>query len=1068
MPGAGFIAMALEALYQKHRALLQPENAANLAQNDLSYRFRNVRFSRAMVLEEGKDVLITFTLMKVPGSKEWHEFNISTLEGDVVSEHCTGLARIQDPVDELLVGEDARPLKSPQAPKLWYKGQREIGMDFGPAFQKLIKIEAVAGERSCRTLVSLSPPEGRHLPQSYYPIHPAALDGCLQTPVPSNAQCDRTNLQNVMIPSLIDDFIINKVPKNLHDGISKATSTYSGRGRLDIEKSWVANTSVYDCESGQLAMRITGLNYARLDVAPKPDLHTFQSVSWKPDIGFLTQDQMMYLTPDRDSTKLEKVINLIAYKSPLKVLEVSLNDVDSTCIWFGSSDLSARSAYSQYDFAASNAKTLVSVETKYEENGNASFLPLSPNEESLGLPTEAAYDLAIVNASEIIGFASVQGVIKSLKPLLSDDAFTLLVRPKERETKHGAESESRDTLEDLHQASSPETPGTPSQSSGSIVDGPASSISSAAWDQETAKKTLGSSRANGYNSVIEIADTSSSNLAYLWSSASVRPDAASCSNIVVVRLAESTPEAFPPSLRATLEASGWTITQQSYPFSKPTEGAIMLVIDELWNPVLTQANPKQWETIKALVSSGNPLLWVTKGAQQYPVTNPDNAMIQGLFRVARQEDITAKLVTLDVQSSTSPATRWAIDKVLDLLKHDSSAETEYMERNGMLHVQRIMPDAAVNDFRHAEEEGLEPVVKEFHGAEAQVQLRAESLGALQSLMWCETGVDETPPDAGVVEVEVMAVGVNFKDVAITMGIVPDNEYNIGFECAGVVKRLGLGVKKLKVGDRVCMLKAGSYANRVRVTTQRCHLIPNSMSFEEAATIPSVYLCSLYAMYHLGGLKEGQVRPRFPHSLQNQKVVLTVRQSILIHSATGGVGIACIQLAQYKKAKASLTDPYLHPIRIYLLTRNRMQIYVTVGTEEKRQFLESNYGIPRSRMFSSRNTKFAQEIMQQTGGRGVNCIINSLVGELLDASWRIIADGGTMVEIGKRDIVDRNTLSMEPFDRNCSFRAVDFSYTKDIVDSLIARYVVLSFSELTLEISYAVLTSMLVSLTNSSS
>lgn len=112
--------------------------------------------------------------------------------------------------------------------------------------------------------------------------------------------------------------------------------------------------------------------------------------------------------------------------------------------------------------------------------------------------------------------------------------------------------------------------------------------------------------------------------------------------------------------------------------------------------------------------------------------------------------------------------------------------------------------------------------------------------------------------------------------------------------------------------------------------------------------------------------------------------------------------------------------------------------MTVGTEEKRQFLESNYGIPRSHMFSSRNTKFADELMKATNGRGVNVIINSLIGELLDASWRILADGGNMVEIGKRDIVDRNTLSMEPFDRNCSFRAVDFSYTKDIRDSLIAR------------------------------
>lgn len=114
--------------------------------------------------------------------------------------------------------------------------------------------------------------------------------------------------------------------------------------------------------------------------------------------------------------------------------------------------------------------------------------------------------------------------------------------------------------------------------------------------------------------------------------------------------------------------------------------------------------------------------------------------------------------------------------------------------------------------------------------------------------------------------------------------------------------------------------------------------------------------------------------------------------------------------------------------------------MTVGTEEKRKYLEETYGIHRNRMFSSRDTKFEREIMRETNGKGVNCVINSLVGELLDASWRIVADGGTMVEIGKRDILDRNTLSMEPFDRNCSFRAVDLSFARDMTDSVISRSV----------------------------
>ena len=881
MPGAGFITMALEALYQKHRALLQPEDAANIAPNDLCYRFRNVRFSRALVLEEGKDALIMFTLTKVPGSKDWHEFRISTSEGDIVSEHCSGLTRIHDPIDELLDGEDATPLKSPQAPKLWYKCQREIGMEFGPTFQKLIQVEAVNGQRFCRTLVSLSPPKGKYSPQSYYPIHPAALDGCLQTVVPSNASCDRTNVKNVMIPSLIDDFVINKVPTRLHEGRSKATSIYSGRGRLEAERSWVANTSVYDSESGQLVMRITGLNYTKLDVSPKPDPHTFHCVSWKPDITFLTQDQMLYLTPEKASTKLDTVVDLIAHKKPsLKVLEVNLDVTDVSCMWFEASDLAARAAYSQYNFASSNAKSLVSVETRHEDKENASFLLINPDKEALGLPTDAAYDLAIIKAPEKITLMKIEDLTETLKPLLSDNAFTLLVQLKDEETTKGEESESADIFENLNQTPSPATPGTPSQYSGSLVDGPASSVSSAAWDHEATKISLQCTKAYNTGSLIEIAAKSNSSLAYLWSSTGTGPDTESRENLIVVRLAENTPEALPPSLQATLEASGWVITQQTYPLSKPIDGAVVLILDELWNPVLTQADEKQWEAIKGLVSSANPLLWVTKGAQ-YPATNPDNALVNGLFRVARQEDSMAKLTTLDIQSSTSPATSWAIGKVLELLRRGTSAETEYMERNGMLHVQRIMPDAAVNDFRYAEKEGLEPIVKRFHGTEVQVQLRAERLGTLQSLMWCETEVSEASMDAGNIEVEVMAVGVNFKDVAITMGIVPDNEYNIGFECAGIVKRLGPGVKKLKVGDRVCMLKAGSYANRVRVSVDRCHVIPASMSFEEAATIPSVYLCSLYSMYHLGNLKEGQVRTRIPPFIPTLKGYSA--DSVAVHS-----------------------------------------------------------------------------------------------------------------------------------------------------------------------------------------
>ncbi|KAI0534837.1 hypothetical protein GGR58DRAFT_519918 [Xylaria digitata] len=1001
MPAAGFLALGLEALYQKHCALTVSDGTTAPKINEFSYRFRNVRFSRALVIEKGKDTLLSLTLHKVAGNKEWHEFHISSTEADVASEHCWGLVQIHEYVDETL--EDLT-LKSPQSAKLWYKVEREIGMDFGPAFQKLISIEATSGQRACRTLVSLSPPDSAWSPQSYYPIHPAALDGCFQTPIPANMAGERINVGGAMIPYIVDEVIVNKVPDRLHDGISKATSVYSGRGRLDQDKSWVANSSVYDPETGALIMRITGLNYVKLDVAPKHDLHTFNSVIWKPDITLLTQDQIkgIAMEDSSHSSEIDVVIHLIASKNPaLKVMEINLDEADTSCVWFeGAGDSIARAAYSQYDFASSNARTVIEVQEKFEGNTNTSFSLISMEKQGLGLATKIAYDLVILKTRKTE--TNEGDLVKNLEPLLSNSSLTLIIPP--RDELMTADVEKLAGHDESTEISTPEAEvsATPSTSYGSEVGRPESSMSSTSWDdkaaiifpQESNRGHLWQHlvQSNGFRSVLEIPNTSNtgSGSAYLVSKLSIEKLETN-QNLVVARLSEDSPVGLPLSLQAKLEAFGWSITYQTYPFSKPTPKTIVLVLDELYGPVLKHAGEKQWEAVKELITSGNPILWVTKGAQ-HRVTDPDNALVHGLFRVARHEDPSLQLTTLDVQYSTGQATSRAIDQVLRVLGREDDngwAETEYMELEGVLHVQRLIPDAAVNDFKRAEIEGLKPVAKSFYDNEAQVQLRVERLGTLQSLMWCETHCSEAPIEAGEIEVEVMAVGVNFKDVAITMGIVPDDEYNIGLECAGFVTRLGSGVSKFKVGDRVCMLKMGSYANRVRTSVDRCHVIPASMTYEEAATLPSVYLCSLYALYHLANIRQGQ--------------------SVLIHSATGGVGVACLQLAQYKQA----------------------EIYVTVGTEEKRQFLEENYGIPRSRMFSSRNTQFAKEILRETGGRGVDVIVNSLIGELLDASWRIVADGGTMVEIGKRDIVDRNSLAMEPFDRNCSFRAVDFSYVKDI-------------------------------------
>lgn len=114
--------------------------------------------------------------------------------------------------------------------------------------------------------------------------------------------------------------------------------------------------------------------------------------------------------------------------------------------------------------------------------------------------------------------------------------------------------------------------------------------------------------------------------------------------------------------------------------------------------------------------------------------------------------------------------------------------------------------------------------------------------------------------------------------------------------------------------------------------------------------------------------------------------------MLIHSACGGVGLAAIQLARMVGA----------------------EIYATVGSEDKIRYLTDVVGLPRNRIFSSRDTSFVEGLMRETGGKGADLALNSLSGELLHATWRSVAEFGRMVEIGKRDILGAGRLDMDVF------------------------------------------------------
>lgn len=111
----------------------------------------------------------------------------------------------------------------------------------------------------------------------------------------------------------------------------------------------------------------------------------------------------------------------------------------------------------------------------------------------------------------------------------------------------------------------------------------------------------------------------------------------------------------------------------------------------------------------------------------------------------------------------------------------------------------------------------------------------------------------------------------------------------------------------------------------------------------------------------------------------------------------------------------------------------------MGNEEKIQYLIENHQIPRERIFSSRNSSFRDDLMQATSGRGVDIVLNSLSGDLLDASWQCVARFGKMMEIGKRDILEQGSMSMSPFGQNRSYHGIDLDAMKRDRPALTRRF-----------------------------
>ncbi|XP_039332582.1 fatty acid synthase [Saimiri boliviensis] len=293
-------------------------------------------------------------------------------------------------------------------------------------------------------------------------------------------------------------------------------------------------------------------------------------------------------------------------------------------------------------------------------------------------------------------------------------------------------------------------------------------------------------------------------------------------------------------------------------------------------------------------------------------------------------------------------------------------------------VMNVYRDGAWGAFQHFPLEQDKP---EELTAHAYVTVLTR--GDLSSIRWvCSSLRHAQPASPGAQLCTVYYASLNFRDIMLATGklspdAIPGNwatkDCLLGMEFSG----------RDASGKRVMgLVPAEGLATSVLLSPDFLWDVPSHWTLEEAASVPVVYATAYYALVVRGRAQRGE--------------------TVLIHSGSGGVGQAAIAIALSLGCR----------------------VFTTVGSAEKRAYLQARFSQLDSTSFAnSRDTSFEKHVLQHTGGKGVDLVLNSLAEEKLQASVRCLAQHGRFLEIGKFDLSNNNPLGMAIFLKNVTFHGV---------------------------------------------
>ncbi|MCJ1357758.1 MAG: hypothetical protein MMC33_007754 [Icmadophila ericetorum] len=1040
-PFAGYTAMAGEAVRQ-------------MTGIDKAFRLRHVIISTALVVAEGRptELITTLRRLRLTDSlqSQWWEFTIASHNGHTWTKHCGGETMAQS--ENLESSQMPKTLPRKVEARKWFDNLREAGLDLGPAFRNLGGISASTTTQQATGKVS----NDRHLEGNKYHLHPTVIDSAIQLLAIAFANGVARKHVN-RLPTICDDL-----------SISRSSSDYI----VGSETKFMGGSVIGECQGvadGITVLKISGLRFSAIDnsdIAGKNDTHAAARQEWGPDVDFISLENLirpstnrsLYMASLEELSQLSLLYSQRCQAGPPTVdrphlqrfrhwIDDQVGSMDVPSLkGLKDSTIYERLELLVHRLAGTPAASVAAALQRVCSNIGAIFsgqvsslediLPSETISEVYEFIDDCDYSLFIQKLAHCKPNLRILE-IGSWRTCVSTSMSENLTLPNGRIlcSKYTHTSKGYVSTQD-HEIKLPYMEYTTLDVDKDPLE---QGFEGHQYDLVIARnvlhtsKSIGASLLNirkllhptGHLLLQELCPTtkwinfifgtnprwwcgladSRQNEPYVcmerWQNELVAAgyegtDATlldaeepfQLNGFMIVRPSTVHSRArqvsllchektrYQDSIIQELEARGYEIARCSiYDCIPPGRDVISLL--DIDGPFLENIDSTTFDSFKNFIQSldNSGVFWITQLSQVH-CQDPRYAQIIGTARTLRSE-LLVDFATCEVDDIALSAfqivqtfSKFQMRDESDSLKPD----LEYVIYGGVINVGRLYPFTLSDELLTSE-----PSDRSI--------LKIGIPGRPSTLHWIQQPVASAlQPDE--VEIEMYSVGLNFRDVLVAMNIVQLPQTIFGLEGAGVVRRVGSQVKNLGIGDRVAMVERGTFSTLVVTLEILCAKLPDEISFEEASTMLFPFITATHSLMTVGGLKKGQ--------------------SVLIHSACGGVGLAAIQVAQMVQAA----------------------VYVTVGTEEKVQHVMKTFNISRDRIFNSRDDSFVKGVMHETRGEGVDLVLSSLSGELLHSTWKCVAPFGKMVEIGKRDLIGFAKLDMNVFLANRSYCCVDVDSFRD--------------------------------------